>query len=189
MIVAKLTLMFFQIGALSFGGGYVILALIFQNIQVIGPMSSSEFANLVALSQITPGPIAINAATYIGLKYGGFLGAVSSSVAVVIPSFIIVLIVAHFLKKFEDSKIVAYILKGIKPAATALILSAFFTFSQTVLLKEGHTWKVLLDFNFSALDLKAIGMSVVVFYIANRFRVSYILLVILCGFLGLLLYV
>lgn len=188
MIIARLALMFFQIGALSFGGGYVILALIFQNIQRIGPMSSSEFANLVALSQITPGPIAINAATYIGLKYGGILGAISSSVAVVIPSFIFVLIVAHFLKKFEDSKIVAYILKGIKPAATALILSAFFTFSQTVLLNEGYTWNALLNFDFSALNLKAIAMSVFIFYIANRFRVSYIILVIVCGFLGLLLY-
>ena len=96
-----LCVMFMKIGVFGFGGGLAMLPMIFQTVQEAGFMSAAEFSNLVAISQMTPGPIAVNAATYVGFQYGGVAGAAAATFGVALPSFVIVLTVSAFLKNFH----------------------------------------------------------------------------------------
>ena len=91
MIYVTLFVMFFRIGLFSFGGGLAMLPLIFQSVKDFGMMTASEFSDLVALSQVTPGPIAVNAATYVGFNGAGIPGALAATLGVALPSFILIL--------------------------------------------------------------------------------------------------
>ena len=119
-----LFLMFFRIGIFGFGGGYAMLPLVFQSVQAFGVMTQEEFSNLVALSQITPGAIIVNAATYVGFNYAGVPGALAAIFGVTLPSFILVLTTMFFLKKFKESKGLQAALSGIRPAVVGLIAAA-----------------------------------------------------------------
>lgn len=112
---------FFKIGAFSFGGGLAMLPLIFQNVAKFKLISAGDFANLVAISQVTPGPIMINAATYVGYNYAGVLGALCATMGATIPSFLIMVCAIKFLDKVGDKKLVQNILSGIKPVTVGLI--------------------------------------------------------------------
>lgn len=112
---------FFKIGAFSFGGGLAMLPLIFQNVAEFDLMSAGEFANLVAISQVTPGPIMINAATYVGYNYAGVFGAVCATMGAAIPSFLVMVLAMKFLDKAGGNKVVKNVLSGIKPATVGLI--------------------------------------------------------------------
>lgn len=122
----SLFIMFFRIGLFSFGGGYAMLPLIFQSVQTFGIMTADEFSRLVALSQVTPGPIAVNAATYVGFNHAGFWGAFFATLGVALPSFILIISVMIFMKKFQNSKGLEAVLYGVRPATVALIASAVF---------------------------------------------------------------
>ena len=100
----KLFLSFFKIGLFSFGGGYAMLPLIKKEIiEVHGWLTNAEFIDIIAISEMTPGPIAINSATFLGYRISGILGSVVSTIAVVLPSFIIMSLIFHFVNKFKDS--------------------------------------------------------------------------------------
>lgn len=117
---------FFKIGLFSFGGGYAVLSLIQREvIERHRWVSLSEFTEIVAVSQITPGPIGINSATYIGYKVAGnVMGAVASTVGVVMPSVLILVFILFFLKKFQDSTIIKRIFLSLRPVVLGLILGA-----------------------------------------------------------------
>ena len=126
--------MFFRIGAFGFGGGYAMLPLVFQSIQDFGMMSAEEFSNLVALSQIIPGALIVNAATYVGFTGGGVAGAAAATAGVALPSFILVMTAMFFLKKFKESKTLQGAFSGIRPAIVGLIASASVFIGQTSLI-------------------------------------------------------
>lgn len=115
--------LFLKIGAFSFGGGLAVLPMIFQTVSEYNLIDTDAFANLVALSQVTPGPIMVNAATYIGFNFSGILGAIVATIGVSIPSLTLMMIVLKFLDKFNNSKIVTNIMKGIRPATVGLVAS------------------------------------------------------------------
>ena len=104
-IYLTLFTMFFKIGIFSFGGGLAMLPLIFQTVEKSGFMTADVLADLVPLSQVTPGPVAVNAATYVGFDAGGVLGAMCSTIGVALPSFILIISVSSFLNKFHESRI------------------------------------------------------------------------------------
>ena len=143
MIFAEIFLTFFQIGLFTFGGGYAMIPLIQS--QVLGKawLSSEELINFIAVSESTPGPFAINISTYIGTILGtqqsgiltGFLGGICGTIGVVLPSFIIILIVAHFYEKFKESKVVSGIMTGLRPATVGLIGAAVVSILMTNLFK------------------------------------------------------
>lgn len=112
---------FFKIGAFSFGGGLAMLPLIFQNVAKFNLMTAGDFANLVALSQVTPGPIMINAATYVGYNYAGIAGAIAATMGAAIPSFLVMILAIKFLDKAGEKRLVQNIMKGIKPVTVGLI--------------------------------------------------------------------
>ena len=118
---------FFKIGVFGFGGGIAMLPLIFQTVQSFGLMSADDFADLVAISQVTPGPIAINAATFVGYRTNGFIGACVATLGVVLPSFLIISLVSFILKAFQESRAVQYAFMGIRAGVLALILKAVYT--------------------------------------------------------------
>jgi len=134
MIFISLFLTFFKIGLFTFGGGYAMLPLIQEAVVQQGWVSESRIIDFIAVSESTPGPFAINMATYVGTATGGFFGAVCATLGVVLPSFIVILIVARFYDKYKNSSIVQGAMTGLKPAVIGLIGSAVLTVVRTILL-------------------------------------------------------
>lgn len=122
MLLWKLFISFIQIGAFSFGGGYAAMPLIqHQVIELHNWLSFNEFSDLITISQMTPGPIAINSATFVGLKIDGLLGAIVATLGCIIPSCIIVSLIAYVYLKYKQMSVIQSILKYIRPAVVAMI--------------------------------------------------------------------
>ncbi len=124
--------LFVKIGAFTFGGGYAMIPL-FQDELVFRHafLTNEEFANMVALAQVTPGPVGLNAATYIGYQQGGVFGALVGTLGVMTPSLIIVTLIAYFMALFQDNPLVKALLAGIRPATLGLIAAAVIFFADT----------------------------------------------------------
>lgn len=125
MILFELFLVYFQIGLFAFGGGYAAMPLI-QSLVVEGKgwLTMAEFADLTTIAEMTPGPILVNSATFVGQKVAGLDGALICTVGAVLPSFIIVLALAYFYTKYSNLKLVKNILTTLRPAVVAMIASA-----------------------------------------------------------------
>ena len=136
MIFLELFLTFFKIGAFTFGGGYAMLPLVQEAVLQNGWLGLEEVINFIAVSESTPGPFAINMATYVGNQMGGVFGAFCSTLGVVLPSFIIILIVAKCFDKFKNSHSVKGIMSGLKPAVVGLIASAVLSIGKTVFVSS-----------------------------------------------------
>ena len=125
MIYLQLFLSFLQIGAFSFGGGYAAMPLI-QN-QVVQPhpwLSQSEFTDLITISQMTPGPIAVNSATFVGTRIAGMPGALAATAGCVLPSCILVTLLAKIYLKYRNLSLLQGVLKSLRPAVIAMIAAA-----------------------------------------------------------------
>mgnify|MGYP003321900375 CR=1 FL=1 len=151
MIYLTLFCTFFLIGIFTFGGGYAMIPMITEQVTSKGWMSVSELQNFIAVSEMTPGPFAINISTFVGSKVGGAFGAVCATFGVVLPSLIIIIIVAMVLNKFLSNKYIKGALVGVRPIVMALILSTAITF----LLKAVIPYEngVISDFNRESLGL------------------------------------
>lgn len=122
MKLLTLFLSFIQIGAFSFGGGYAALPLIqHQVVELYHWLSLNEFADLITISQMTPGPIAINSATFVGLKIDGLYGAVVATLGCILPSCIVVSLIAYVYLKYQEMSIIQSVLKYIRPAVVSMI--------------------------------------------------------------------
>ena len=145
MIYLELFLTFLKIGAFTFGGGYAMLPLIMDAVISKGWLSEAELINFVAVSESTPGPFAVNIATYIGSEMGGVFGSVCATLGVVLPSFVIILIVAKCYEKFKENKWVKGCMSGLKPAVVGLIGSALLSMAATVFVPSGATLEIFKD--------------------------------------------
>lgn len=145
MILLELFLTFFKIGLFTFGGGYAMLPLIQSEVIGKGWMTNEQIVDFIAVSESTPGPFAINMATFIGNEMGGILGGLCATTGVVMPSFIVILIVAKCFDKFRNSKIVKGCMTGLKPAVVGMIGSAIVTVAKTVLFPEGFSVSVFTE--------------------------------------------
>lgn len=178
MVLLKLFMVFVKIGFLGFGGGYAIITMIQKELTAMGWVSAEEFANIAAISQMTPGPIAVNAATYVGYRVGGFWGSALATFGVSVPSFVLVVLAAHFILKFKESRIVEACMRGIRPVTIALIASAciFFAYESFVDL----TLPLLINPGAFAIFVLAILASVLL-------KMDTILIIILSAVLGLII--
>jgi chromate transporter len=140
MTILRLVWGFFKIGLFSFGGGYAMVPMMEREITANGWLAAREFADIVAISQMTPGPIAVNAATYIGFRVAGVFGSAAATLGVFLPSFILVVITARFLQKFRENFVVDSMLAGIRPATLGLISAAVVFFSRMSFLSSAFTW-------------------------------------------------
>lgn len=134
MILLELFWTMFKIGALTFGGGYAMLPLIQAEVERHGWMNASELVNFIAVSESTPGPFAVNISTYVGMELAGLPGAFCATLGVVLPSFIIILIVARCYEKFRASRTVKGCMAGLKPAVVGMITTAVLSVGKTVFL-------------------------------------------------------
>ena len=152
MSFLTLFLTFFKIGAFTFGGGYAMLPFIQQEVLNHRWVAEADLINFIAVSESTPGPFAINMATYIGSQVGGdygfwgsIFGSVCATLGVVMPSFIVILIVARFYEKYKQSRIVKGCMSGLKPAVVGLISAAILSVVAEVLFPAGLTIAALGD--------------------------------------------
>ncbi len=137
MIFLTLFATFFKIGLFTFGGGYAMIPLIQSEVLGHGWLSLSQIIDFIAVSESTPGPFAINMATFVGTNQGGVLGGICATLGVVMPSFIIILMVARFYEKFKTNKIVKGAMSGLKPAVVGLIGAAVLSIGKSVFFPQG----------------------------------------------------
>ena len=124
--ILTLFITFFKIGAFTFGGGYAMIPLIQKEVaEEKGWITDEEILDVIAIAESTPGPIAINSATFVGYKVCGFWGAFFSTLGVVLPSFVIILVISFVLREFAELKPVRYAFFGIRAGVLALVLKAF----------------------------------------------------------------
>jgi chromate transporter len=171
-ILIEIFLTFAKIGAFSFGGGLAMLPMIEKEIVYNHKwLTAQEFIDVVAISEMTPGPIAVNASTFVGYKVAGIPGAIAGSIGVAIVSFMLITLLAKFFMKIKDTKETQAVFKGIRPAVLGLILSAGISIGKTAFV-----------------DIKSIGVAVIVFLGIWRFKVNPILGIILAGVMGAVLF-
>ncbi len=135
MIYLKLFLTFLEIGAVSFGGGYGMISLVREAVLGNGWLTEEAFLNLIAVSESTPGPIAVNTATFVGSTQAGFFGALAATLGVVLPSFVIILIIAALIRNFLQYAGVQAFLSGVRPCVVAMILATAVTLGLKALLR------------------------------------------------------
>ena len=129
----KLFLTFLEIGAVSFGGGYGMISLIREKVLLHGWLSEADFLSFIAVSESTPGPLAVNMATFIGSSQGGLLGAFLATLGVVLPSFVIILLIAAVLQNLMKYAGVEAFLSGVRPCVVAMILATALTMALSTL--------------------------------------------------------
>lgn len=188
MIYLKLFLTFLQIGAVSFGGGYGMISLIREKVLAYGWLTEEELLNFIAVSESTPGPIAVNMATFIGSSQGGIPGAALATLGVILPAFLIILLIASVIRGFLKYAGVKAFLGGIRPCVVGLILATSVTMFLSTLF--GFT---VWDSGFSA-DIRGLMILALLLLFAGIFRKwkkkkpSPILMILISAGLGVLLY-
>lgn len=187
MMYGYLFTVFFRIGLFGFGGGLAMLPLIFQSVQEFGIMTAREFSELVALSQVTPGPMAVNAATFVGFNYAGFAGALAATFGVCLPAFLLTFIVSGFLEKFNDSRVIQGTFAGIRPVTVGLIAAAAIIISETVLVKGAWFSQQILSMGPDFFELIPIGIFAVTILLVGVFKMRPIRIMIIMGIAGAIL--
>ncbi len=177
MIYLQLFLAFVQIGAFSFGGGYAAMPLIQNQVVTIHEwLSMSEFTDLVTISQMTPGPIAINAATFVGTKIAGTLGGIVATLGCILPSCIIVSIITYFYLKYRHLDVISKVLQFLRPAVVALIATAGVSILQSAFFPDG---------NMASFQLDLVIIFIFSLYLLMKKKVNPIYVMLLSGLLHL----
>ncbi len=173
-----LCIIFFKVGLFTIGGGLASLGLLNEYLVKPGFLNADMFYNMVAISQSTPGPIGVNMATYIGFEYHGIPGAVAATLSLVLPSFIIITIIAYVLSGFKDNRFLIAAFKGFRPAAIGIILSvAYLIVINSVLdLDVQLVWGEEL--------LVKLFVCVLTVVLTLRFKLNPILCIIIGGIFG-----
>ncbi len=188
MIYLQLFLTFLEIGAVSFGGGYGMLPLIREKCLVNGWLTEEGVMNFIAVSESTPGPISVNMATFIGSSQGGFGGSAVATLGLVLPSFVIILLIAAVMKNFIRYKGVQAVLGGIKPVVVGLILGTSATmFLSTILGVTSYN----SGFSLNPQGIVILGIIVAVAYGYQKWKkekISPILLIVISAVLGMIFY-
>lgn len=191
MLLVKLYYAFFKIGLFGFGGGLAIIRLIYDSIREFANMSQEQFANIVAIAQVTPGPIAVNSATYVGYEVGGYFGAVLATLGVATPAFIIIAIVAGAVNRYKESLAVKGALEGIRPATVGLIAGSVFTIGEAAVMPThslGGNFAVLSDLSITVcgirIDMIAVILVGLTILLIQKFKVNPMLVLVIIGCIG-----
>lgn len=171
-LILKLFFTFLKIGTFSFGGGYAMIPFIQREIITNNNwISSSTFMDIIGISQMTPGPVAINSATFVGYKVSGVFGSMAATLGVVTMSFILVSIASKAMNKFKESKVLKAALLGMRPVLIALIIQAFVD-----LAKDAYV------------DIKSVVITLIIGAILLSKKVHPIISIVIAGILGVVLY-
>lgn len=186
-ILLHLFLTFFKIGLFTFGGGYAMIPMIKEEVISNGWIAMSDLVDFIAVSESTPGPFAVNIATFIGMNMSGLPGAFFATLGVVLPSFIIILVIARFFAGFKDNFYVKSALYGLRPIVIGLIASATFSIALTGFFPSFSKGMSLEGFLSSA---NVLGMVIflVLFLINHKKKLHPIALIILSALMGILFF-
>lgn len=182
MLYLQLFYTFFKIGLFGFGGGYAMLSMIQGEVVTrYGWLTSQEFTDIVAISQMTPGPIGINSATYVGFTATGSVwGSIIATLAVMLPSFILMLAISKFFLKYQKHPVVEAVFSGLRPAVVGLLASA------ALVLMNAE------NFSSPKEDMYSFIISCLIFLVAfvgtRKYKINPILMIVACGIAGLILY-
>lgn len=182
MIYLKLFLSFLQVGVLSIGGGYAAIPII-QN-QVVDAnhwLSMGEFSNLVTIAEMTPGPVSINSATFVGIRIAGIPGAIVATFGCILPACIIVSVLAIVYRKYSGAAAVSDVLSSLRPVVIALITAAGLSMLQTALFGNQSV-------SIQNIQLISVALFVSAFFILRILKWNPILVMCLCGMASLLIY-
>ena len=182
MIYLQLFLSFLQIGAFSFGGGYAAMPLI-QN-QVVDLhhwLSLSEFTDLVTISQMTPGPIAVNSATFVGIKIAGIPGAIVATLGCILPACIIVTIIAWLYLKYRNMKSLQVVLSTLRPAVVSLIATAGLTIIISAIFGE-------LGISINTIKIQMVVIFGICMFLLMKWKMNPIFVMVLSGILNVIQY-
>ena len=184
MIYIELLWSFFQIGLFSIGGGYAAMPLIQNQVVDVHPwLTMTQFADIMTIAEMTPGPIAINSATFVGIQVAGIPGAIIATVGCVLPSCVIVMTLAYIYYRFRGLKMVQGVLSGLRPAVVAMIASA--GISLVVMSFYGER---TLPADLSGINLISVIIFTVGFLILKKWKVNPIYVMMGAGVAGVLMY-
>ena len=189
MIYLQLFFTFLKVGAFAFGGGYAMLSLIGDSVLQYGWMTEEELLNFVGVETVIPGPIAVNMATYVGYEQAGFFGALVATIGVVLPSFILILLVAVFINNLLKYPPVKSFITSMRPALSGLILSVAITMALTVFfgIDSVNTATFFFEPRVLAIFLSIIAISMTWKHFKKN-EISPILLVVISGLMGAALF-
>jgi len=184
MIYLKLFWAFFQIGLFSIGGGYAAMPLI-QNqvVDTYGWLNMSEFADIITISQMTPGPISINSATFVGTRIAGIWGAIIATLGCILPSCAIVLLLAILYRKYKNLKYVQGILKSLHPAVVGMIASA----GLAIIVQALWNGSAVSD-NIGSIDFTALALTILCIFSLREIKINPIFVMLGAGVIGGLVY-
>ncbi len=183
-----LFLTFLEIGTVSFGGGYGMISLIREKVLQYGWLSESDFLNFIAVSESTPGPLAVNMATFIGSSQAGLAGALFATLGVVLPSFVIILMIAALIHSFLKYSGVQAFLSGVRPCVVAMILATALTMAGSTLLGFSSLSEKIRP------DIRTIGLFICLLLLHTlsmkiwKKKPSPILMILISAGLGMLIY-
>lgn len=185
MIYLQLFYAYLQIGLFSIGGGHASIP-VAQSVIVdsMNFLSMEEFTAMITISEMTPGPFAINSATYVGLKMGGVIGGIVATLGFLLPSLIICPILYFLLMKFRSHHASEGVLKGIRPAVSGLISSAGLSITLVALIGAN----TLLASQSFAIDIRAIIIFCISLFLSKKAKINSVLIIFISGLLGLLYY-
>lgn len=184
VLLLKLFFAFIQVGMFSVGGGYAAIPLIQEQIvNIHGLMTMEEFSDLITVAEMTPGPISINSATFVGMRIAGIPGVLLCSIGCIIPSFCICLVLAHFYYKYRTVGGVQVVLGAMRPAVVALIGSA-----GASILMLGLFQAELQDVVLSNIRYVELAIFIVALYILRKYKASAIAIILGSGVVGTVIY-
>jgi chromate transporter len=194
MLFLELFWSFFRIGLFSFGGGYAMIPLIQSEITQHGWLTAAQFADILAIAEMTPGPIAVNSATYVGYKTAGIIGSLCATAGVTMPSLLLVLLVAGIFRKYQNHPLNTMIFYGIRPVVVGLIISAAVFIGKTAMINvtADQGFRQWLN-TFSQKPLEAIVPIALVLFVISllvqiKFKLHPLLLIFGAGAASLLLH-
>ncbi len=183
-MIFKLFLSFIQVGLFSVGGGYAAIPLIqYQIVEVHKLMTLAEFTDLITIAEMTPGPISINSATFVGTRLAGIPGSIICTLGVILPSFCICLLLAFFYYKYRNFSGVQRVLSALRPAVVALIASAGMSILLLALFQGDGTVAALQD-----LRLIELGLFAGALFLLRKYKVNAITIIFGTGLVGSILY-
>jgi chromate transporter len=168
-----------------------MIPLIQKEIESHGWLSDSQFVDIIAIAEMTPGPIAVNSATFVGYKAAGFWGGLVATIGVAIPSLVLILIVSKYFFKFQDHPVNKMVFYGIRPVIVGLIFAAAIFVAQTTFFNQGITLK---DLSFivknplSIIDVKSLFIFVFTLIAIIKFKMNPILIIVVSGILGCVIF-
>lgn len=177
MIYIQLYYEFLKIGLFAVGGGLATLPFLYDLAEMRGWITIGDIADMVAVSESTPGPLGINMATYVGYSTGGVFGGIIAVLGIITPSVVVILTIASFIQKFKESKAVQNIFYGLRPTATALIAVAGLEVMKMVILRNTN-WKGISDFISSIrLETVIIGAILAIFIFRTKWHPVFFIII------------